>query len=246
MVPGPAKVIRRDATASRTVVDLAQHRLVDDDEIKADLAAAHPYGEWIEERLELEDLPQRQHVVHSHASVTRRQQVFGVTHEELKLIIAPMAQTGAEPIGSMGSDTPVAVLSDRPRLLFDYFAQLFAQVTNPPLDSIREEMVTSLASSFGPEANLLSAGPQSCHQIVIRYPVLDSDELAKLVRINRDGSLPSSMPMVRGLYRVGRPQLERRLDEICVEVASDLSRLPDDHPVRPVQQHRLAPIRRCC
>ena len=224
-----AKVIQKGRLqpGRMLLVDLAQHRLVDDDEIKADLAAAHPYGEWIEERLELEDLPQRQHVVHSHASVTRRQQVFGVTHEELKLIIAPMAQTGAEPIGSMGSDTPVAVLSDRPRLLFDYFAQLFAQVTNPPLDSIREEMVTSLASSFGPEANLLSAGPQSCHQIVIRYPVLDSDELAKLVRINRDGSLPQfDAHVVRGLYRVlgGHEELERRLDEICVEVSEAIGR----------------------
>ena len=95
----------------------------------------------------------------SHDSVLRRQQLFGYTHEELKIIVAPMARSGAEPLGSMGTDTPLAVLSDRPRLLFDYFAQLFAQVTNPPLDAIREEIVTSVASTVGPEANLLRAGP---------------------------------------------------------------------------------------
>ncbi len=208
------------------LVDLAQHRLIGDDEIKAGLAAEQPWGEWVSERLNLEDLPERQHVVHSHASVVRRQQVFGYTHEELKQIIAPMAQTGAEPIGSMGTDTPVAVLSDRPRLLFDYFSQLFAQVTNPPLDAIREELVTSLASSVGPEANLLQAGPESCQQIVINYPVLDSDELAKLVRINRDGSMPAyASHVVRGLYRLldGPDELARRIDEICAEVSAAIA-----------------------
>ncbi|MFP5416139.1 MAG: glutamate synthase large subunit [Actinomycetes bacterium] len=209
------------------LVDLDQHRLINDDEIKAQLASEHPYGEWISERLTLADLPERQHVVHSHASVVRRQQVFGFTHEELKTIVAPMAQTGAEPIGSMGSDSPVAVLSDRPRLLFDYFSQLFAQVTNPPLDAIREELVTSLSGSFGPEANLLSARPESCHQIVIGYPVLDSDQLAKLVRINRDGEMPHfDAHVVRGLYRLlgGPEELERRLDEICAEVSDAIAR----------------------
>ena len=97
----------------------------------------------------LSDLPEREHVVHTHASVTRRQQVFGYTEEELRLILAPMASGGAEPIGSMGTDTPIAALSDKPRLLFDYFSQLFAQVTNPPLDAIREELVTSLYNTIG-------------------------------------------------------------------------------------------------
>lgn len=209
------------------LVDLAEHRLIGDDEIKATLAAEHPYGAWVARRINLDDLPERQHVVHSHASVTRRQQMFGFTHEELKSIVAPMAETGAEPIGSMGTDTPVAVLSERSRLLFDYFSQLFAQVTNPPLDAIREELVTSLRGSFGPEANLLSAGPESCNQIVIDYPILDSDQLAKLVRINRDGSMPQfDAHIVRGLYRVlGRAEeLERRLDEICAEVSAAIER----------------------
>ncbi len=210
------------------LVDLASHRLIDDDEIKSQLAAEHPYGEWLKAgRVDLDDLPERQHVVHSHASVTRRQQVFGYTHEELQVLVAPMANTGAEPIGSMGSDTPVAVLSDRPRLLFDYFTQLFAQVTNPPLDAIREELVTSLTATFGPEGNLLSPGPESCRQIVIGYPILDSDQLAKLVRINRDGSMPAyDTHVVRGLYDVegGGEALRAKLDELCQQTSEAIAR----------------------
>ncbi|MBK8445785.1 MAG: glutamate synthase large subunit [Micropruina sp.] len=210
------------------LVDMNEHRLIDDDEIKSSLAAEHPYGQWLEQgRVDLNDLPDRQHVVHSAASVLRRQQVFGYSHEELKIILAPMANSGAEPIGSMGTDTPLAVLSDRPRLLFDYFAQLFAQVTNPPLDAIREELVTSLSSMFGPEGNLLEPGPDSCKHIMIGYPVLDSDQLAKLVRINRDGSMPAyDTHVVRGLYRVedGAAGLKAKLDELCVEVTASIDR----------------------
>ena len=210
------------------LVDMNEHRLIDDDEIKASLAADHPYADWLEKgRVDLNELPERQHVVHSAASVLRRQQVFGYTHEELKILLAPMANTGAEPIGSMGTDTPLAVLSDRPRLLFDYFAQLFAQVTNPPLDAIREELVTSLSSTFGPEGNLLQPGPDSCKHIVIGYPVLDSDQLAKLVRINRDGSMPEyDTHVVRGVYPVedGAPGLKRKLEELCAEVTASIDR----------------------
>ncbi len=204
------------------LVDLDEHRLIDDSEIKNRLAEEQPYGEWLNNQLHMKDLPERAHVVHSHSSVIRRHQMFGYTHEEVKALIAPMAETGAEAIGSMGTDTPIAVLSERPRLLFDYFSQLFAQVTNPPLDAIREELVTSLASTIGPEGNLLEPGPDSCHQIVIPYPVLDSDELARLVRINRDGSHPEhDSYVVRGLYRVrkGGKGLTERIDEICEDVA---------------------------
>lgn len=225
----PAKVVRkgRMKPGRMLLVDLEQHRLINDDEIKAQLAAEHPYAEWLEAgRVDLDDLPEQQHVVHSHASVTRRQQVFGYTHEEQRMIIAPMANTGAEPIGSMGSDTPVAVLADQPRLLFDYFAQLFAQVTNPPLDAIREELVTSLSATFGPEGNLLEPGPDSCRQIVIGYPILDSDSLAKLVRINRDGSMPAfDTHVLRGLYDVegGGPALKAKLDELCGQVSAAIA-----------------------
>jgi glutamate synthase (NADPH/NADH) large chain len=154
--------------------------------------------------------------------VLRRQQVFGYTHEELKVIVTPMARTAAEPIGSMGTDTPIAVLSDRPRLLFDYFQQLFAQVTNPPLDAIREELVTSLGSSIGPEGNVLAATPAHARQVVLPFPVIDNDELAKIVHINADGDLPGyGTVVVKGTYDVngGEDALRARLHEIFAEVS---------------------------
>ncbi len=205
------------------LVDLAEHRLVSNDEVKDSLAAAAPYGEWLlGGRIALGDLPEREHVVHSHASVTRRQQVFGYTEEELRLILAPMASGGAEPIGSMGTDTPIAALSEKPRLLFDYFSQLFAQVTNPPLDAIREELVTSLFNTIGSEQNLLDPGPASCRRLVLPFPVLDNDDLAKIVKINRHGDLPGYATYVaRGRYEVdrGAEGLAEALDEICAEVS---------------------------
>ena len=133
--------------------------------------------------------------MHTHASVTRRQQIFGYTEEELRVLLTPMARTGAEPIGSMGTDTPIAVLSDRPRLLFDYFTQLFAQVTNPPLDAIREELVTSLSGTDRARgATCSSPTPASCRQLVLPFPVIDNDELAKIRHINADGDLPGATP----------------------------------------------------
>src|SRR5215218_2042306 len=205
------------------LVDLDKHRIVSDEEIKAELAAAAPYGEWlIGGRILLSDLPDREHVVHTHASVTRRQQVFGYTEEELRLILAPMASAGIEPLGSMGTDTPLAALSDKPRLLFDYFSQLFAQVTNPPLDAIREELVTSLYNTIGPECNLLDPGPASCRRLVLPFPVLDDDDLTKIIKINREGDLPGYQTYVaRGLYEVngGAEALAAKLDQICTEVS---------------------------
>ena len=138
------------------LVDTAAGRIVDDEEIKSELAAEHPYADWLHAGLmRLSELPDREHVTYSHEAVLRRQLTFGYTEEELRVLVTPAARTGAEPIGSMGTDTPIAVLSERPRLLFDYFSQLFAQVTNPPLDAIREEIVTSVALTIGPEQNLL-------------------------------------------------------------------------------------------
>jgi glutamate synthase (NADPH/NADH) large chain len=191
------------------LVDTAAGRIVPDEEVKAALAAELPYDDWVHAgMLHLPDLPDREHVVYSHESVLRRQQTFGYTEEELRILLSPMAGTGEEPIGSMGSDTPLAVLSERPRLLFDYFTQLFAQVTNPPLDAIREELVTSLANTIGPEQNLLEPGAASCRQIVVPYPVLDNDELAKIIHINDDGDLPGfSCEILHGLYDLsGGPQ----------------------------------------
>ncbi|WP_306333837.1 glutamate synthase large subunit [Streptomyces sp. KL118A] len=219
----PAKVVRKGRLqpGRMFLVDTAEHRIVEDDEIKAALAAENPYQEWLEAgEIELSDLPEREHIVHTHASVTRRQQTFGYTEEELRIILAPMAKTGGEPLGSMGTDTPIAALSARPRLIFDYFTQLFAQVTNPPLDAIREELVTSLHSSLGPQGNLLDPTAASCRSVTLPFPVIDNDELAKLIHINADGDMPGmKAATLSGLYRVGGggDALAARIDEICTE-----------------------------
>ncbi len=209
------------------LVDTDEHRIIEDDEIKSDLAADNPYDEWLHGGLiHLADLPEREHIVHTHASVTRRQQIFGYTEEQLRILLTPMANTGAEPIGSMGTDTPVAALSDKPRLLFDYFSQLFAQVTNPPLDAIREELVTSLAGTIGPEANLLEPAPASCRQVVLPFPVISNDDLVKIRHVNRDGDMPGFITHVsRGLYDVerGGAAMAERIDEICAEVSSAIA-----------------------
>ncbi len=209
------------------LVDTAKGAIVDDEDVKAELAAEHPYGEWLHSGLmHLPDLPDREHVVYTHESVLRRQQTFGYTEEELRILLTPMAKAGLEPIGSMGTDTPVAVLSERPRLLFDYFSQLFAQVTNPPLDAIREELVTSLAGTIGPEQNLLTPSPASCRQVVLPFPVIDNDELAKITHINEDGDLPGfSAVTVHGLYPVagGGEALRDALDRVRREVSTAIA-----------------------
>ncbi len=201
------------------LVDTAQGRLIEDDEIKAELAASKPWGEWLDEgRIALKDLPEREHIVHTPASVSRRQRTFGYTEEEVRILITPMAQNGAEPLGAMGSDTPIAVLSERPRLLFDYFTQQFAQVTNPPLDSIREEVVTSMKLGLGPERNLLTAGPEHARQVTLDFPVIDNDELAKIQHI--EPAAARLTVTVKGLYRVdkGPKAMEKRLAKMCEEV----------------------------
>ncbi|MFI5838366.1 glutamate synthase large subunit [Catenuloplanes sp. NPDC051500] len=205
------------------LVDTVAGTIVEDDEIKAELAAAQPYDEWLHAGLiNLEDLPAREHTVYTHDSVLRRQQTFGYSEEELKVLIGPMAKAGAEPLGSMGTDTPISPLSKRPRLLYDYFHQLFAQVTNPPLDAIREELVTSLQMTIGPEGNLLDPGPASCRQIVLPYPIIDNDELAKILSIDEDGDLPGFKAVrVSGLYplRDGAAGIRARLIQICRHVS---------------------------
>ncbi len=225
----PATVVRKGRLkpGRMFLVDVDEHRIIEDEEIKGQLSAQHPYDEWLHAGLiRLEDLADREHVVHTHASVTRRQQVFGYTEEEKRVLLAPMAKTGYEPIGSMGTDTPIAALSEKPRLLFDYFSQLFAQVTNPPLDAIREELVTSLSGTIGPEGNLLEPTPHACRQIVVPFPVIDNDELVKIRHINRDGDMPGFITHVsRGLYDVtkGGAALAARLDEICREVSNAIA-----------------------
>lgn len=205
------------------LVDLDEGRVIEDDEIKDSLANAAPYGEWLHAGIvRLSDVPAREHIFYPHSSVLRRQRAFGYTEEELRLLITPMARNGIEPIGSMGTDTPVAVLSEKPRLLFDYFSQLFAQVTNPPLDAIREELVTSLGGSIGPEHNLLDPGPASCRQISLEFPVIDNDQLAKIIHVNADGNHPGlSAHVISGLFPIadGGSGLKERLEEIREEAS---------------------------
>jgi glutamate synthase (ferredoxin) len=196
------------------LVDTAQGRIIADDEIKSRLAAERPYAEWLRRHVvDIKDLPAHSGVEPDHEAGRARQLAFGYTHEDLRILMAPMATRGEEPVGSMGTDTALAVLSDRPRLLYDYFKQLFAQVTNPPLDAIREELVTSMASTVGPERNLLKAEPESCAQIKIRYPILDNEELAKLAHVAAPGFRAVTLPM---LYAPGDggAGLERAVEEL--------------------------------
>ena len=221
----PATVIKKGRLqpGRMFLVDTAKGRIIDDEEIKRELAEAEDYGDWLHDGLlHLDDLPPRFLLTPQHSSVVKHQRVFGWTLEELKILLAPMARTGAEPIGSMGTDTPIATLSNRPRLLFDYFQQLFAQVTNPPLDAIREELVTSMGASVGPEANLLDPGPASCRQIRLGSPIISNEDLAKLLYVNDDGDMPGFQAYaIDGLYPVdeGGDGLRRALDEICDKVS---------------------------
>ena len=202
------------------LIDTAKGQIIEDEEIKREVSALEPWGKWLESRrINLRDLPEREHVRYSSASVNRRQRVFGYTEEDLKEFIAPMARMGQEPIGAMGTDTPIAAISDRPRLLFDYFTQQFAQVTNPPLDAIREEVVTSLTTSIGPVLNLLEATPEHAKQLVLDYPILTNDELARIKNIDRGNNIGKAVT-ISGLYRVdqGAKALEARLDEMANEI----------------------------
>ncbi len=209
------------------LVDIEAGRIIEDDEIKDQLADAAPYGQWLRDGIvKLNDLPAREHIIYPHSSVIRRQRAFGYTEEDLRILITPMAKNGMEPLGSMGSDSPIAALSEKPRLIFDYFSQLFAQVTNPPLDAIREELVTSLGGSIGPEHNLLDPGPESCRQISLAFPVIDNDELAKIIHVNVDGEYPElEAYVVRGLFPVNGDgnALRIRLDEIKKEVSDAIA-----------------------
>jgi glutamate synthase (NADPH/NADH) large chain len=221
----PSQIVRKGRLEPGRIflVDTAQGRIVENHEVKQELAAQAPYGEWVRERaVFLDNLPPREHIDYSTTSVRRRQLAFGYTDEEIRLILAPMALSGAEPLGSMGNDAALAVLTDRPRPLFDYFSQLFAQVTNPPLDAIREEMVTALATAVGPMANLLEDSPEHARKLVLPFPVLGNEDLQKVARIGRYGKRSGgfSGQTVKGLYRVsgGGQALAQRLEDIFAEV----------------------------
>jgi glutamate synthase (NADPH/NADH) large chain len=194
----PAHIVKKGRLEPGRIflVDTTQGRIIPDDEIKADLAAQQPYREWLEKGLvHLEDLPPQFPLVPQHSSAVQQQRMFGYTQEDLRLIITPMARNAVESLGSMGTDTPVPVISDRPRMLYEYFKQLFAQVTNPPLDANFEALVTSLNSTLGPEGNLLEPTAESCHQIVCASPILTNEELAQLRYIDDgDYAVPGFTP----------------------------------------------------
>jgi glutamate synthase (ferredoxin) len=201
------------------LIDTKEGRIIADDEIKKKVAAERPYRQWLDENLiPLENLPEAPHVHEpDHKTVLLRQQAFGYTYEDLRILMAPMGQLGVEPVGSMGTDTPIAVLSNKPQLLYNYFKQLFAQVTNPPIDCIREEIVTSTETTIGPERNLLKPEPKSCRQIKLKSPILTNEEFEKLRHIRSPDFKTVTIPI---LYDVagGAKALESTLDAIYKKV----------------------------
>ena len=209
------------------LVDTAAGRLVPDDEIKATLAAELPYQLWLDAGLiHLDDLPPQYALTPVHSSAVQLQRLFGYTEEDLRLLITPMARNAVESLGSMGTDTPSPVLSDRPRMLYEYFKQLFAQVTNPPLDANFEVLVTSLSSTIGAEGNLLDPTSESCRQIVLPYPVISNDDLAKLRYIDREAPELGYNPVtISCLYPVlgGGDALHKALEGIRRQVSDAIA-----------------------
>jgi glutamate synthase (ferredoxin) len=204
------------------LVNMEEGRIVADEEIKRAIASQHPYRDWINQHLldlaQLKEAPATLEPVTSAdlMSLTQRQTAFGYTFEELRLLMTPMARDGVEAVGSMGSDTPLAVLSDRPKLLYDYFQQLFAQVTNPPIDSIREEIITSAETTIGAERNLLRPEPESCHLIKLKTPILTDAELAKLKQVSEGGFKSVTLPILFPANE-GVKGLEAAMESIFVQ-----------------------------
>ncbi len=220
----PETVVRKGRLrpGQMLLADTVEGRIIEDQELKLQLAHQEPWGEWVSQaRIQLESLPEREHIIPTASSILRRQRTFGYTDEEVKVLLAPMGKNGTEPLGAMGSDTPIAAISDRPRLLFDYFSQQFAQVTNPPLDSIREEVVTSMSAGVGPEGNLLEWSADHARQVVLDFPVIDNDELAKIGHLKTPDGQPATHTL-SGLYSVDRgvAGLQERLTELCDEAVS--------------------------
>ncbi len=201
-------------------IDTEQGRIVADEEIKNTIAAKHPYREWLDKyMLELADVPTAPHLPEpDHDTILQRQQAFGYTFEDLRILMSPMARDGVEAIGSMGTDTPLAVLSDKPQSLFNYFKQLFAQVTNPPIDCIREEIVTSAETTIGSERNLLKPEPESCHVIELKSPILTNEEFAKLKHINQPGFKSITSPILFDV-KAGEAGLAKAMDELCASAS---------------------------
>ncbi len=228
------------------LVDLEQGRIIADDELKSKIVSERPYGQWVRDNLvALEDLPPgpRLHEP-DHATVLRRQRAFGYTTEDLKILMAPMAADGNEAVGSMGNDAALAVLSDKPQLLYNYFKQLFAQVTNPPVDGIREELIMSMETTIGAEYNLLAPTPRTARQVKVKSPIIDNDELDKIRRLDGKGSGLFKSTTLSILYPVkeGEAGLQRAMDEVCRQRQRRRGRrLRLPHPLRPRRGPRPRP-----
>ncbi|TVX91785.1 glutamate synthase large subunit [Paenibacillus agilis] len=196
----PEQILYKDRLRPGRIllVDTEQGRIISDEEVKQQIANENPYQDWLDEHLiGLDGLPEAPEVPEpKHENVQQRQQAFGYTFEELRKVLEPMASSGVEPIGSMGYDAPLAVLSERPQRLYNYFKQLFAQVTNPPIDAIREEIVTATGTTIGPERNLLNPEPESCRHVRLDSPVLSNEDFAKLRHIRRPGFKSITIPIL--------------------------------------------------
>jgi len=221
----PEKIIKKGRLqpGKMFLVDTEQGRIIPDEEIKQQLADANPYEQWLKEnRLILSDLPDAPNVHEpDHATVVLRQHAFGYTFEDLDVVIGPMAKSGAQPLGSMGTDTPLAVLSNHAQLLYNYFHQLFAQVTNPPIDPIREEIITSTTTLIGSEANLLSPTAASARMIELEQPIICNEELEKLRHLNLPGFKPVTLPL---LFKAADDVegLEKSLEELFSEASRQI------------------------
>jgi glutamate synthase (ferredoxin) len=219
----PAEDIRKKGRLQpgRTfLVDTVQQRIISDAEIKKQLAARQPYADWLkQQQVTLDMLPEPARIIGSnHETLLRRQRAAGYSEEDLRILLAPMATKGEEPIGSMGTDVPLACLSDRPQSLFNYFKQLFAQVTNPPIDPIREELVMSLISYIGNERNILDETPENCHTLKLPHPILTNRDLEKLRRVSSGALLATTLP---ALFRAedGEAGLRRSLEDLSARAA---------------------------
>ncbi|HET6439995.1 MAG TPA: glutamate synthase large subunit [Anaeromyxobacter sp.] len=226
----PDRVLKKGQLQPRRMflVDTAEGRIVSDEELKQKVATEHPYGEWVKRYLvKLEDLP-KPPVVHApdHETVLRRQETFGYTVEDLKVLVNPMATTGTEPLGSMGNDTPLAVLSERPQLLYTYFKQLFAQVTNPPVDAIREEIIMGVETAVGPEGNLLEPTPECCRQLELPTPVLTNADLERIRALDGGpGSHDFKAITLPALFRVndGGAGLRKAIEDLQVQASEAIA-----------------------
>ncbi len=197
------------------LIDTEKGKIINDEELKLEMAKKEPYGEWLREHLlKLDELKEAPHLpAPDHQTVLLRQKAFGYTYEELRKLLLPMARDGIDPIGAMGNDASLAVLSDKPQPLYNYFKQLFAQVTNPPIDSIREELITATTTTIGPEGNLIDPGPESCRQISLKSPILNNDQLAKLLYIKEEGFKTARLPILFNVSE-GRNGLEKALEKL--------------------------------